>query len=126
MNVRAAHFLREDITAFDAPFFSITPAEAACMDPQQRGLLETVYRALENGELYRHMEFRLGDLCYASWYTYGASIGLKNISLCGMFYPRIRATACERPGDEFEIHCHWHRHGNAVKSPLLVLRPQRP
>ena len=54
MNVRAAHFLREDITAFDAPFFSITPPEAACMDPQQRGLLETVYRALENGEPPQH------------------------------------------------------------------------
>ena len=50
MNVRAAHFLREDITTFDAPFFSITPPEAACMDPQQRGLLETVYRAFENGK----------------------------------------------------------------------------
>lgn len=50
MNVRAAHFIREDIAAFDAPFFSITPPEAACMDPQQRGLLETTYRALENGE----------------------------------------------------------------------------
>ena len=50
MNVKKAHFLQEDISKFDAPFFSITPAEAACMDPQQRGLLETVYRALENGE----------------------------------------------------------------------------
>ena len=30
-------------------FFSITPAEAACMDPQQRLVLETCYYALENG-----------------------------------------------------------------------------
>ena len=45
---RGGHFLSEDIAAFDAPFFSITPAEAADMDPMQRGLLETTYHALEN------------------------------------------------------------------------------
>lgn len=46
---RHAHFLRGSIAAFDAPFFSITPAEANGMDPQQRGMLESVYKALENG-----------------------------------------------------------------------------
>ncbi|KAK2600653.1 hypothetical protein N8I77_010173 [Diaporthe amygdali] len=45
---RHAHFLRGSISAFDAPFFSITPAEANGMDPQQRGMLESVYKALEN------------------------------------------------------------------------------
>ena len=49
MNVKGAHFVQDDVAAFDAPFFSITPAEAACMDPQQRWLLETSYQALENG-----------------------------------------------------------------------------
>ncbi|KAF1828904.1 reducing type I polyketide synthase [Decorospora gaudefroyi] len=48
INVRGAHFVKEDIAVFDAPFFSLTPAEASCMDPQQRGLLECAYRALEN------------------------------------------------------------------------------
>lgn len=48
-NVRRGHFLKEDIAAFDAPFFSIKPVEAESMDPQQRILLETSYRALENG-----------------------------------------------------------------------------
>lgn len=38
-----------ELGAFDAPFFSISPAEAAAMDPQQRGMLETAYHALENG-----------------------------------------------------------------------------
>jgi acyl transferase domain-containing protein len=49
LNVRKAHFLADNVFAFDAPFFSISPAEAACMDPQQRGMLESVYKALENG-----------------------------------------------------------------------------
>jgi len=47
--VRNGHFLKEDLGAFDAPFFSITATEAAGLDPQQRILLETAYRALENG-----------------------------------------------------------------------------
>ncbi|KAI0857200.1 polyketide synthase [Xylaria cubensis] len=46
--VRHGHFLKGSIAAFDAPFFSITPKEASSMDPQQRGMLESVYRALEN------------------------------------------------------------------------------
>ncbi|KAF4636598.1 hypothetical protein G7Y89_g1488 [Cudoniella acicularis] len=48
LNVRHGHFLKGDLSTFDAPFFSIHGNEAACMDPQQRGLLETSYRALEN------------------------------------------------------------------------------
>ncbi|KAJ5539524.1 hypothetical protein N7513_007856 [Penicillium frequentans] len=46
--VRKAHFVKEDLAAFDAPFFSITPGEASCMDPQHRRLLETAYHALED------------------------------------------------------------------------------
>ncbi|KAI0848452.1 polyketide synthase PksD [Daldinia vernicosa] len=45
---KGAHFLREDPSAFDAPFFSITSKEASSMDPQQRLLLEAAYGALEN------------------------------------------------------------------------------
>ncbi|KAL4972373.1 thiolase-like protein [Aspergillus desertorum] len=47
------HFLSSttDITRFDAPFFSIKPADADAMDPQQRLLLETVYEGLENAGL---------------------------------------------------------------------------
>ncbi|KAI5865997.1 hypothetical protein GGS23DRAFT_603436 [Durotheca rogersii] len=48
MRGEGAHFLRDDPSAFDAPFFSITSNEASSMDPQQRLLLETTYRALEN------------------------------------------------------------------------------
>ncbi|KAL3448148.1 hypothetical protein BJX65DRAFT_317699 [Aspergillus insuetus] len=45
---RGGHFIKEDLSLFDAPFFSITSTEAASMDVQQRQLLECVYRALEN------------------------------------------------------------------------------
>ncbi|CAH0050429.1 unnamed protein product [Clonostachys solani] len=48
LKTKGAHFLREDPAVFDAPFFSITSKEAASMDPQQRWVLETTYRALEN------------------------------------------------------------------------------
>ncbi|KAL2759081.1 hypothetical protein ACRALDRAFT_1040872 [Sodiomyces alcalophilus JCM 7366] len=46
--LRGGHFVKEDIGAFDAPFFSITQGEAACMDPQHRRMLETAYHALED------------------------------------------------------------------------------
>ncbi|TVY39720.1 Reducing polyketide synthase [Lachnellula subtilissima] len=49
--LRGGHFLKEDLGAFDAPFFSVTPAEAVAMDPQQRIMLETSYHALENAGL---------------------------------------------------------------------------
>lgn len=48
MNARGGHFLKESPALFDAPFFSVSPAEAECMDPQQRSLLECTYHALEN------------------------------------------------------------------------------
>jgi acyl transferase domain-containing protein len=51
INSKAGHFIQEDIAAFDASFFSLTPTEVACMDPLQRWLLETSYEALENGKL---------------------------------------------------------------------------
>lgn len=49
-HARHGHFLKGSVSAFDAPFFSITPTEAKSMDPQQRGMLESVYKALENGK----------------------------------------------------------------------------
>ncbi|KAL7795897.1 putative polyketide synthase [Trichoderma ceciliae] len=48
ISFRGAHFLKNDISAFDAPFFSIPTEEANAVDPQQRMLLEISYEALEN------------------------------------------------------------------------------
>jgi acyl transferase domain-containing protein len=41
--------LKQDTSKFDAGFFSMTAAEAAGTDPQQRMLLELTYEAFENG-----------------------------------------------------------------------------
>ncbi|KAL4993410.1 hypothetical protein BDV10DRAFT_199663 [Aspergillus recurvatus] len=46
--LKGAHFVDGDVGAFDAPFFTLSPAEAAEIDPQARILLETTYHALEN------------------------------------------------------------------------------
>ena len=51
LNVRGGHFLQGHIAAFDAPFFSMPYPEAVSLDPQQRGLLEGTYQALENGTI---------------------------------------------------------------------------
>ncbi|TGJ80361.1 hypothetical protein E0Z10_g8409 [Xylaria hypoxylon] len=48
---KEGHFIQGNVREFDAPFFSVTPAEASSMDPQQRMLLECVYTAFENAGL---------------------------------------------------------------------------
>ncbi|GME48823.1 uncharacterized protein K452DRAFT_352624 [Neofusicoccum parvum] len=48
INVRGGYFLKQDIAAFDAPFFSMTAEEAVSTDPQQRLLLEVAYESIEN------------------------------------------------------------------------------
>jgi acyl transferase domain-containing protein/acyl carrier protein len=50
MTTRWGGFLN-DVAGFDAPFFRISPKEAAQMDPQQRIALETSWEALENAGL---------------------------------------------------------------------------
>lgn len=53
-NPVGGHFLNTDLTAFDAPFFSLTEKEAISMDPQQRLLLECTFEALENAGIPKH------------------------------------------------------------------------
>lgn len=56
-----AHLLKEDLALFDASFFGLTAAEANAMDPQQRFLLETTYRALENSMQARNFRIPLTE-----------------------------------------------------------------
>jgi hypothetical protein len=49
--------LTGDPAAFDAPFFSVGPKEAAAMDPAQRIALETAYHAFENGMFKKPFKF---------------------------------------------------------------------
>ncbi|RYO87212.1 hypothetical protein DL762_004340 [Monosporascus cannonballus] len=48
MAVKHGYFLQQDISHFDAPFFSTTAKEAAAMDPMKRLLLEVSYECIEN------------------------------------------------------------------------------
>ncbi|CAJ2508315.1 Uu.00g095010.m01.CDS01 [Anthostomella pinea] len=48
---RGGHYVKGDIFAFDAPFFTTSSTEARAMDPQLRVLLETSYHALESAGL---------------------------------------------------------------------------
>ncbi|NTX52451.1 type I polyketide synthase [Myxococcus sp. CA039A] len=48
MYTRYGCFVDQRIDLFDAPFFNMSPREAAMLDPQQRLLLETSWEALEN------------------------------------------------------------------------------
>ncbi|KAF2635324.1 beta-ketoacyl synthase, partial [Massarina eburnea CBS 473.64] len=45
---RAGYFVGENVPAFEAAFFSISPAETRAMDPMQRILLEVVYETMES------------------------------------------------------------------------------
>ncbi|KAL4782889.1 hypothetical protein BJX76DRAFT_358522 [Aspergillus varians] len=47
-NACGGHFLRDDISAFDATFFGVNPVEAQAMDPQQRLMLEVAYQTFQN------------------------------------------------------------------------------
>lgn len=47
INTRGGYFLPEDVRQFDNEFFGLNNIEAMYMDPQQRKLLEVVYKSLE-------------------------------------------------------------------------------
>ena len=50
MNTRYAHFI-DDADLFDHEFFGISQVEAAALDPQQRLVLQSVWRALEDAAI---------------------------------------------------------------------------
>jgi acyl transferase domain-containing protein len=68
----------ERVDAFDAAFFNVSPREAACMDPQQRIVLEVAWEALESAGL---PEERLA----------ASATGIF-VGICGSDYSRARFT----------------------------------
>ncbi|GAA3229519.1 hypothetical protein GCM10017691_21640 [Pseudonocardia petroleophila] len=68
--LRRAGFV-DDLTAFDAPFFRIAPAEAKWIDPQQRHLVQSAWRAMEDAGLSGRTEGRaVGVYVGASYQHY--------------------------------------------------------
>ena len=85
--VRGANFLREDLGVFDAPFFSISPLEAACMDPQHRRMLEVSYHALENGTRNKTLMtgLEIADTCPLAGITMESCCGSDTTVYTGTF-----------------------------------------
>ena len=62
----------DDVAGFDAGFFGVSPREAEDIDPQQRLMLETAWRALEDGGVRASglRGTRTGVYVGASWHDY--------------------------------------------------------
>ncbi|KAH8806011.1 fatty acid synthase S-acetyltransferase [Xylogone sp. PMI_703] len=69
LNFKGGHFLQQDISSFDAPFFSISPDEAKSMDPQQRMLLEVVYEGFENAGIPMSKFVSSRTACFVGAFT---------------------------------------------------------
>lgn len=68
-STRTAHFLQQNIGAFDAGFFSTSYNEALAMDPQQRIMLELAYEAFENAGLPLQAVSGTNTSCYVGTFT---------------------------------------------------------
>ncbi|WP_281291709.1 type I polyketide synthase [Saccharothrix saharensis] len=62
----------DEVDAFDAAFFGVSPREAAAMDPQQRLALELAWEALEDARIVpdAHAGGRVGVFLGATWDDY--------------------------------------------------------
>lgn len=65
-----AHFLEQDVSTFDAPFFNITAQEANVMDPTARMLLEVTYEALENAGIPAESLVGSDTSCHVGCFTH--------------------------------------------------------
>ncbi|KAI1490502.1 putative polyketide synthase [Biscogniauxia mediterranea] len=77
-----ACFLDRDISTFDAKLFGMTSDEASGTDPQQRIILETTYRALENAGIPLHKingsDTSVHTGCFTADYTLMSAKDLEN------------------------------------------------
>ncbi|KAI9740047.1 MAG: polyketide synthase [Claussenomyces sp. TS43310] len=77
-----ACFVKRDISTFDAKMFGMTADEASGTDPQQRILLETTYRALENAGTPMHKingsDTSVHTGCFTADYTLASAKDLEN------------------------------------------------
>ncbi|KAK4243753.1 hypothetical protein C7999DRAFT_35902 [Corynascus novoguineensis] len=69
MAVKHGYFLQQDISKFDAPFFSTTAKEAAAMDPMKRLLLEVSYECIENAGIPMESLVNSQTGCYVGCMT---------------------------------------------------------
>ncbi|HWD00813.1 MAG TPA: type I polyketide synthase [Candidatus Sulfopaludibacter sp.] len=149
MYTRHGGFL-ESVDRFDAPFFRISPREAAGMDPQQRLLLEVAWEALEDAGMaiprptptgvfigitnndYLKMQSRLDDTAVDSWY---ASNSLMNVAagrisyLFGLQGPSMAVdTACSSSLSATHLACRSLRAGECnvalAGGVSLILSPE--
>ena len=126
---RGGHVIREDLAIFDASFFSISPTKAEGMDPLQRGLLKTYYRALENGSMASrpiHTFLESSLLRYYplhSWNHFASSQGLQNVCARGQLFERLGSNAIEVSAGLINIPGNWNVAIAACKSRQSVFRP---
>ncbi|KAH5418540.1 hypothetical protein HBI67_181380 [Parastagonospora nodorum] len=66
---RHGYFIKQDISQFDAPFFSMTAKEAAAMDPMKRLLLEVSYESFENAGISVSVLMNSRTGCYVGCMT---------------------------------------------------------
>lgn len=69
MAVKHGYFLQQDVSLFDAPFFSTTAKEAAAMDPMKRLLLEVSYESIENAGIPMESLVNSDTACYVGCMT---------------------------------------------------------
>lgn len=92
--MKEGHFLKDDIAGFDAPFFSMSPDEAAIMDPLQRWLLEITYEALENGIFYPLSDFRANTDNVSAGITLPQINGSRTSVFIGSFLQEYETMLC--------------------------------
>ncbi|KAL8994171.1 MAG: hypothetical protein Q9169_005790 [Polycauliona sp. 2 TL-2023] len=90
-NHHGGHFLHQDLAAFDADFFGISPAEAKAMDPQQRFLLETAYEAFEDAGITLEQLRGSSTAVYAANFTHDYD---RNIYKDPLDIPKYHTTGC--------------------------------